>query len=95
MSKNVRFFLAFDLLLEDFFDSVDVSIGVPDGLAEPVANGLESKLTDFPPTGDAEACVVGTNSSVGPGLLKLFAAKAAASKRSRLNSLWESLSIAR
>lgn len=55
MSKKVRFFLAFDLLLEDFFDSVDVTVGVADGLADPVANGLESKFTDFPPTGDAEA----------------------------------------
>lgn len=87
MSRNVRFFLACDLLLEDFFGCDAVTVGVADGLAEPVATGLEPRLADLPPIGDAEACVVGTTSSVGPGLLKLFAANAAASKRSKLNSL--------
>lgn len=58
MSKKVRFFLALDLLLllEDFFAGcAATSTGVADGLTEPVANGLESRLTDLPPTGDAEA----------------------------------------
>lgn len=44
------------LLLEDFFAGcAATSTGVADGLTEPVANGLESRLTDLPPTGDAEA----------------------------------------
>lgn len=57
MSKNVRFFLALDLwLLEYFFDDgAAIGAGVTAGLIEPVATGLESKLTDLPPTGDAEA----------------------------------------
>uniref|UniRef100_A0A8D8BBS2 (northern house mosquito) hypothetical protein n=1 Tax=Culex pipiens TaxID=7175 RepID=A0A8D8BBS2_CULPI len=90
MSRNVRFFL--DLLL-DFLAADEVPAAA--GLAEPVVTGLDSTLADLPLMGDAEAWVVGTSSSVGPGLLKLLAANAAASSRSRLNSLWESRSMAR
>lgn len=61
----------------------------------PPPPGGAGELVDFPPTGEADALdrlVEGTISSVGPGLV---AAKAAASSRSRLNSLWESRSSAR
>lgn len=49
--------MALDLwLLEYFFDDgAAIGAGVTAGLTEPVATGLESKLTDLPPTGDAEA----------------------------------------
>uniref|UniRef100_A0A182NX45 Uncharacterized protein n=1 Tax=Anopheles dirus TaxID=7168 RepID=A0A182NX45_9DIPT len=78
--------------LVDFFSGsavVPCSGNVP---TSPIGAG---ELVDFPPTGDADAfdmLVDGTISSVGPGLV---AANAAASRRSRLNSLCDSRSSAR
>uniref|UniRef100_A0A182M9P3 Uncharacterized protein n=1 Tax=Anopheles culicifacies TaxID=139723 RepID=A0A182M9P3_9DIPT len=82
---------AVPLVLLDFFnDNAAPCSGTP-----PSPIGGAGELVDFPPTGEADAfdiLVDGTISSVGPGLV---AANAAASRRSRLNSLWESRSSAR